>query len=345
MLKKLLIIYTGGTIGMQQTVAGLAPCQYFSRTLRAKIKDSKYIDLIEFEIKSLNPLLDSANSCQTQWQQIAEVIAKNYSNYDGFIVLHGTDTMSYTASMLSFILNPLSKPIIFTGSQLPINDPKTDGWNNIFGSFAFAINQSIKEVCLFFCNYLFRANRTTKVDTLGYKAFSSPNFPVLGEYKSDKAFLNSSYLLQQNKHGFVPFDEGFELFCSPKNLVHIVYIYPGIDESWIKQSLSFNVKAIILLTLGSGNTPKFSEGLLKKIAAFSNENKIIANISQCFKGKTNQSIYEVSSQLIDNGVVDMADITIEAAFCKLHYLYSGYKNLTEIKKFIKTPIAGELSID
>jgi L-asparaginase len=342
MLKKLLIVYAGGTIGMSQTAVGLAPCQDFSKLLTAKIKTSNYKNLIEFKIQPLTPLLDSANTCQIQWKQIADLLAENYTKYDGFIILHGTDTMSYTASMLSFMLNPLSKPVIFTGAQLPVNNPKTDGWRNIFGSIACAIDANIKEVGLFFDGFLFRANRTTKVDTLGYRAFSSPNFPELGTYQDNKLVLNSNYLLR-NEPDYIT-NKNFDLFCSSQQLVHIVYIYPGIDETWINQALDSNIKAIIFLTLGSGNVPQLSKSLLKKIATLANTNRMIINISQCFKGKTDQSIYGVSSSLIDNGVVDMTDITLEAAFCKLHYLYSRYNRLTDIKNFIKTPIAGEFSI-
>jgi L-asparaginase len=345
MLKKLLIVYAGGTIGMNQTTIGLVPCQNFSNILKDKINKSNYKKLVEFEIIPLSPLLDSANSCHIQWKQIAGVLFNNYDNYDGFIVLHGTDTMSYTASMLSFMLRPLSKPIIFTGAQLPVNNTKTDGWRNIFGSIACASNKVIKEVCLFFDGCLFRANRTTKTDTLGYRAFSSPNFPILGTYKDNQIILNSNYLLNNKPYAFATPDEIFDLFCSKHKLVHIVYIYPGIDEVSINQALESNVKAVIFLTLGSGNIPQFSKTLLKKIANLTKSNRIIINISQCFRGKTDQSIYGVSSSLVDSGILDMADITVESAFCKLHYLYSRYNDLTEIKKFIKTPIAGEFSID
>lgn len=334
-----LLIYSGGTIGSFKDVktGALSPVNFDKiQKLLPEISDLNVnITVISFE----NPL-DSSNVTPDVWIHLATIIEKNYSKYDGFVILHGTDTMAYTASALSFMIQGLTKPIIFTGSQLPVNIIRTDGRENLITAFELAALKEngfspITEVCIYFEYKLFRANRTLKTSAEQFDAFESPNYPKLAE-AGVHISLNKKYIkLRRSKKTI--FNKKLE------NSVFIVKIFPGMSLQVLKLLLeNAEIKALILETFGSGNAPISSEftSILKK----ANEKGIIlVNITQCLRGKVEQSKYAVGKHLEEIGVIGGSDITTESAVCKLMYLLGRKYSSDKVKKLFLTSLRGEMT--
>lgn len=336
---KILLIYTGGTIGMKKDFeTGALKAFNFSKLLQ-RIPELKLLDC-EIETISFEKPIDSSNMNPEKWADIATIIEDNYSSYDGFVVLHGSDTMSYSASALSFMLENLSKPVVFTGSQLPIGDLRTDAKENLITAIQIASlrengNPVISEVCLYFEYKLYRGNRTTKTNAEHFNAFISPNYPHL---------IESGVHLKMNKELFLPLKKELKLKVH-KTLdtnVVIVKMFPGMSETVLAAIFNIsNLKGIVLETYGAGNAP--TEDWFIRLLTQAIQNGIqVVNVTQCSAGSVNMGQYETSSAMKKIGVISGKDITTEAAITKLMYLLGHTIVQNDFKTVFETALRGEI---
>lgn len=336
---KILLIYTGGTIGMRKDFdTGALKAFNFSKLLQ-RIPELKQLDC-EIETFSFKNPIDSSNMNPEKWSEIATVIEANYSKFDGFVVLHGSDTMSYSASAMSFMLENLAKPVIFTGSQLPIGDLRTDAKENLITAIQIASLQNngkpvISEVCLYFEYKLYRGNRTTKINAEHFKAFTSPNYPAL---------MESGVHLKMRSELFLTKNDDKELLVHKQldNNVVIVKMFPGMSEVVLSAIFDIpNLKGIVLETYGSGNAPS-EDWFLNLLVKAINKGLHVVNVTQCSGGSVNMGQYETSTSMKEIGVISGKDITTEAAITKLMYLLSQNIPQNEFKTVFETPLRGEI---
>jgi L-asparaginase len=341
MRPSILIIYTGGTIGMVQKPedGSLVPVNFDQLTY-----EIPQILKFGYEISSIsfNPALDSSNVTPDVWVQIGRLIFENYSRFDGFVVLHGTDTMSYTASALSFMFRNLNKPVVFTGSQLPIGTLRTDGKNNLLTAIEIAAAKNgeapmVPEVCVYFNSLLFRGNRTSKIDSQQFRAFDSKNYPPLAKAGVDITYFEDKILKPDISKEFM-IEENMDTH------VVILKIFPGINKSIVKAILGIEgLKGIILESFGSGNVPSLP-WLSKSISKAVEKGIIVLNVSQCAGGRVEMGQYETSMNMLKAGAVSGYDLTTEAAVTKLMYLLGKGFSVDEVKKYLNSDLRGEITI-
>lgn len=336
----ILVLYTGGTIGMMKDNAtgALVPFNFdgIYEQLPVLRNFGYQIDFFSFD-----PLIDSSNMQPEFWIRLAEKIKDNYEQYDGFVVLHGSDTMAYTASALSFMLENLNKPVVFTGSQLPMGVVRTDGRENFLAAIEIAAAKEddtpmVPEVCIFFQNQLMRGNRTTKFNAENFNAFASGNFPSLAEvgvhikYNKEKILKPNFKKLKLHDH----LDAN----------VGVLKLFPGITESFVRHTLKTpGLRGLILETFGSGNAPT-APWFLNALKEAIDEGLIIVNVTQCKAGAVEMGRYETSLDMGRIGVISGRDITTESALAKLMYLLGENYSRTKIVDLLQTSIRGEMTI-
>ena len=337
-----LLIYTGGTIGMiQNCETGALESFAFERLIRNVPELKRFecrIDVHQFE----KPI-DSSDMHPSVWSELVRIINDNYSKYDGFVILHGTDTMAYTASALSFMLEDLCKPVVLTGSQLPIGMLRTDGKENLITAIEIASARTedgrpvVPEVCIFFESHLLRGNRTTKINAENFDAFRSYNYPPLAV-----AGINIKY--NSDRIAKVDFSKPLKPHFGYDTNVIVLTLFPGIQENIISNVLRTpGLRAVVLKTFGAGNAPQqpwFIELLKEAIA----RGVIIINISQCLAGMVQMRLYETGLRLLDAGVISGYDCTVECILTKLMYLLAENDDPHKIAEQMNVPLAGEFTV-
>ena len=338
----ILMIYTGGTIGMKEdpTAQALKPFD-FSQILAEVPELGKYAHKIDSY--TFSPLIDSSDVEPGLWVSLVNLIESKYDDYDGFVILHGTDTMAYSASALSFMIEGLTKPVIFTGSQLPIGMPRTDGKENLISSVEIAAAKDadghalVPEVCIYFDNKLMRGNRTTKVNSDHFDAFHSENCPPLAEAGISIRY-NQGVILKPEDWNHKP------LFHTQLDTrVSILKLHPGITEQVVDHILcGHESRAVIIETYGAGNAPS-KEWFLSLINKASGMDKILLNVTQCLAGGVNMDIYATGKCLKNAGVRSGYDCTTEGALAKLYYLMGWSENNSLVKEMLERDLRGEIS--
>lgn len=341
-MNKVLLIYTGGTIGMNRNprTGALEPFNFES--LLNNVPELQQVPT-EIATYQFNPPIDSSDMSPELWIDMAHVIYNNYNLYDGFVILHGTDTMAYTASALSYMLENLTKPVILTGSQLPIGQVRTDGKENVITSIEIAAAKyqdgkaMVPEVCIYFNGHLMRGNRTTKQSADNFNAFESFNYGHLADAGVNINYHTSRILMPDYSKSVQP-----RFVLDPSVIVFTVF--PGIQEEHIRHVLmSPKLRSIVMRTYGSGNAPQYP-WLTRALKDATSQGKIIVNISQCMAGSVEMGRYDTGYQLKEAGVISGHDSTVESAVTKLMYLQGIYSDWHQVKNYMQRSIRGEISI-
>jgi len=339
MHSKILLIYTGGTIGMMQSHSTGALKPFDFKHLKNEVPELQRLPVTLDSISFKHPI-DSSNMHPNVWIELAEIIEKNYAKFDGFVILHGSDTMAYTASALSFMLENLAKPVVLTGSQLPIGIIRTDGKENLITAIEIAAAQKNKkplvpEVSVYFEYELYRGNRTLKYNAAHFDAFKSPNYPVLAE-----AGVNIEYKTNYIRKAST---KKLKVHKQLDNDILVLPLFPGISKKITSSILQTKgLKAVVLQTFGAGNAPT-DKWFVDELSAAIKRGVIIYNVTQCLEGSVVQGKYETSAQLKQIGVISGEDITMEAAVTKLMFLLAQKLPSQKLKKMLSASICGEMN--
>ena len=335
-----LLIYTGGTIGMKEDPGNQTLRPFDFSSLMEEVPELRKFAL-RIDSYTFDPLIDSSDIEPSMWQKLAEIIRDNYNSYDGFVVLHGTDTMAYSASALSFMLENLSKPVIFTGSQLPIGRPRTDGKENLISAAEIASarepdgSPTVPEVCIYFNSLLLRGNRCTKVDATGFEAFRSPNLPPLAEAGIDIRYNRD--IIRRTPPG------PFRIHTKLDTSVSILKVHPGITRQVVEDILlGSRTRAVIIESYGCGNAPS-SDWFIDIVREAGARGKILYNVTQCIRGLVNMDLYATGRTLKDAGVLGGKDITTESALGKLFFLMGNSDDNESVKAYLEYDLRGEMS--
>ena len=339
-MHNIFIIYTGGTIGMvkDEHTGTFVPFDF--ELIAQNLPDLARLNY-KITVHSFTPIIDSSNMKPSIWVEMAQIIKDNYNFYDGFVILHGSDTMSFSASILSFMLEGLQKPVILSGSQLPIGEIRTDARENMMTALEIASAKRdgksiIQEVCILFDNKLFRGNRSFKYNSAKFEAFRSPNYPVLAEAGIHINY-NKDALLDNN-------DKDFIMHSKLDDRVGVLKLFPGVNPIFINAILESDVRSVVMETFGSGNTMT-DEWFLKILADAVKRGKNILDISQCKVGSVELGRYETSQGLKSIGILNGYDLTFEAAVTKLMYLQGIFDDQESVAYWIEKDIRGELTIN
>ncbi len=336
-----LLIYTGGTIGMKNDPETGALVPFDFNGIYDEFPSLRRLD-VDLEVLPFEPI-DSSNVEPAVWVRLAEIVRDNYDRYDGFVVLHGTDTMSYTSSALSFMLDGLAKPVVFTGSQIPIGVLRTDGRENLITAIEIAASRRedgsavVPEVSLYFQNRLFRANRTKKHSAEELSAFASHNYPALAD-------VGVGIHYRENAIAAPGLPGRFSVATSLSRDVAVAKIFPGITEPVLRAMLAADgVRGVVLETYGAGNAPTFP-WFIGALEEAIRRGVHIMNVTQCVSGSVNMDIYETGLRLQEIGVISGRDITTEAALTKMMFLLGSDMPDSELVRLLGTPMRGEMTL-
>jgi L-asparaginase len=333
--RRILVAYTGGTIGMDRTATGYAPQPGHLRDQLAELPELRRPGMPEIELDAFDPLLDSSNMRPADWVRIAERLAARYDEFDGFVVLHGTDTMAYTSSALAFLLHPLGKPVVVTGSQLPLGEARTDARGNLLTALLVAAEPAIPEVTLLFGSKLLRGCRAVKVSADGFDAFDSPNLEPLG---------TAGVEIQVRTDLARPADLGRpEVPSGLEAAVGALRLFPGISADAVGRVLAAPLQGLVLEAYGAGNGPDRDERLLAEVREATSRGVVVVVVTQCLSGRVDLEAYATGSALARAGAVGGGDMTVEAALTKLFYLLGAGREPDEVRELAGRDLRGELT--
>jgi L-asparaginase len=336
MPKRVFIAYTGGTIGMQRTRDGYQPEAGSLQQQMEQMPELRHRSMPSYTVHEYSPLLDSSNMTPREWVKIARDVGQHYADYDGFVVIHGTDTMAYTASALPFMLSGLGKPVIVTGSQIPLCEVRNDARENLITSLQIAAGYDIPEVCLYFGGKLLRGCRSVKVSADGFAAFDSPNVPPLGTVGIDIE-INWDLVRPHGKRRL-----RVEEIGAP--VVSALRLFPGISPALVRNVLRPPLQGLVLEAYGVGNGPDHDTKFIAALAEAVKRGVVIVDCTQCLEGTVKLNEYAAGSALARAGVISGFDMTAEAALTKLYYLFSRGYAPAKVKREMQRDLRGELTV-
>jgi len=335
-MKKTLILYTGGTLGMRRSASGYVPDSDLESLLE-KLLAATAGQLPAYDFYTLEQLLDSANMRPADWYRIAACIRDRCDSYDGFVVLHGTDTMAYTASALSFALSGLNKPVIVTGSQIPLREMRSDAHNNLIAALLLSGDDALGEVCLYFNGKLLRGNRAAKISSGSLDAFASPNYPLLGEV-GIHVNIDRSALLPGTARRDLQIPEFAD------GGVVLLKLFPGISPFFLNKVLEYRPRGLLIETYGTGNAPTDDRAFTGLLAEASGRGTVCVAVSQCLENRVDLGKYAAGSALLDAGVIGGLDMTTEAAYTKLNHLLAMDLPQQRVRELMQLSLCGECTL-